>query len=127
MDPRTEAPTTEAERSVRISTLAYEGDREAVQALLELGAQEALAQEGEIKVPTATYDLARKIFETFEPEVPEFEYGEEVAREGVPIGKVQNRYLDERGDWVYEVGQTPISANPYSASDLAPVGQGAAR
>jgi len=123
MDPRTEAPTRRSERQVRISHLAHNADPEAVQVLLELAAQQVLAEEGELAdVPASATELAHRIFETFEPEVPEFEVGEQVAREGHPIGKIKDRYIAERGDeWEYQVWSQRYGTNAYAERDLEAV------
>jgi len=125
MDSITEAPTTFAERAVRISALCQEADRDAVQALLELGAQRALAPEGEAaEVSASAMTLARQVHGTFEPEVPEFGPGDEVARLGQKIGSVVDRYLDERGEWVYTIsvqfGEIPCPERELTlAADVA--------
>jgi hypothetical protein len=113
---RTDAPTTPDERRPRVQHL-YEGaEPAAVQTLLEI-AVGVLGDEGELPGPVR--ELAAQIEATFEPEVPEFEIGDEVWLEapdpkrridtGVK-GKIVDRQLSEKSirregnrlPWVYQ-------------------------
>jgi len=45
----------------------------------------------------------------------------DTSAEPVVIGKVQDRYLDEHGDWAYSVHNHRYGTNPYDEADIAPV------
>ena len=95
-----ESPTTAAERSVRIATLAHDADREALQAVLEAGALALIEDEHE---SGAANHLASAIAATFEPEVPDFERGERAGLPSGEVGRVEDRYLNEGGEWEYRL------------------------
>jgi hypothetical protein len=104
------SPTTQAERSVRIATLAHDAPREALQALLEYAAEAVAGVPPETHLTPEAHALAAQIGEALEPEVPEFERGERVGLPGAPvgrvgdrIGRVEDRYLNERGEWEYHL------------------------
>jgi hypothetical protein len=104
------SPTTSAERAPRIAAIAYEANRGALQALLEYAAEAIADVPPETPLTREAHALAARIGEALEPEVPEFERGERVGLPsgfiGLPgdhIGRVVDRYLNERGEWEYEV------------------------
>jgi hypothetical protein len=104
------APTTSAERSVRIATLAHDAPRDALQALLEYAAEAIAGVPPETHLTPEAHTLAAQIGEALEPDVPEFERGERVGLPGATvgrtrdrIGRVEDRYLNERGEWEYHL------------------------
>ena len=123
--------TTPTERSVRISALAAEADRDALHGLLELGARRAQELNGMATSPemsASVLRLAAAISSTFEPEVPAFEVDEPVSlaecdpADAQLLGRIDQRYLNERGEWEYHVrlkGSGPMFAT-YTEGDLAP-------
>lgn len=124
-------PTTTAlERSVRISALAHEANREALQALLELGARRAEELDGTASGPdfdAGVLRLAAAVTETFEPEVPAFEVREQVSladcdpAEASLLGRVAERYLNEKGKWEYHVdGNGGRQVGTYAEPAIAP-------
>lgn len=127
----TPTATTPSERSIRIAALAFDANREDLQVLLELGAKRA--QELNEMAGGPTFDpgvlrLAAGITETFEPVAPAFELGEEVSRadcdpiDARVLGKVEHRYLNERGEWEYDVRLTGpgMRMGTYAEADIAP-------
>ena len=139
IDPRSPAaaPTTVLERGPRVSALTYDERSEfGVQTLIELAAftvaskepDEIIALIGDERRAREAIALAEKINATFEPEVPAFERGEKVsAANGDPasarlLGKVDDRYLNERGEWEYHVrlAGAGLATAPYAETEIAP-------
>jgi hypothetical protein len=127
----TSTATTPSERSIRIAALAFDANREYLQVLLELGAKRAQELNEMASGPTldaGVLRLAADITETFEPVVPAFERGEEVSRADCDpidarlLGKVDYRYLNERGEWEYDVRLAGPGrrVGTYAEADIAP-------
>lgn len=127
----TSTATTPSERSIRIAALAFDANREDLQVLLELGAKRA--QELDKMAGGPTFDpgvlrLAAGITETFEPVAPAFERSDEVSRADCDpidarlLGKVEYRYLNERGEWEYDVRLAGPGRRmkTYAEADIAP-------
>lgn len=107
-------PTTALERSVRISALVHDANREDLQALVELGARRAEELSGTASGPdlgAGVLRFAAAVTATFEPELPAFEIGERVSvadpdrfdDDARLRGRVADRYVNERGQWEYQV------------------------
>lgn len=121
--------TTQQERSIRISTLVAEANSGHLQALLELGARRAEELDGTASGPdfeTGVLRLAAKVTETFEPEVPALAVGERVSladcdpADARLLGRIAERYLNERGGWEYQVQIKGGHRHPYPEADIAP-------
>jgi hypothetical protein len=115
--------TTAAERGPRISALVHAAESSDVQALLEV-AIEALA-DAELPVPHGASSLAAQIGATFTPGLdPCFTVGQRVRHaEGddasPALGKITERYLNEHGDWEYQVRSPRFGSAPYGEEELA--------
>lgn len=132
------APTTAAERSPRVRALLYDdGSEYGAQTLAELGAfLVATKDRDEIVALIGGHErrseqgiaLAAKINATLEPEVPAFELEEQVSdASGDPstaslLGRVEERYLNERGEWEYVVrlAGRGIATETYAEAAIAP-------
>lgn len=122
--------TTALERSVRIRALVHDANPDYLQVLLELGARRAEELNGMATGPelgAGVLRLAADVTETFEPEVPAFEVGERVIvvdRDWSDAprvrGRVDDRYLNERGDWEYHVHIQGGGVGPYAEADISP-------
>lgn len=115
--------TTTQERAPRIRSLALEAPGDALQGLLELAA-EHIVNEGEGDLPPGSFELASQVYAAIEPDAPCFAVGEQVkigGGEDRPVGKVTDRYLNEGGDWEYQVHHRIYGTNPFREQELAPV------
>lgn len=121
--------TTALERSVRISRLVADANRQDLQALLELGARRAEELNGTASGPdfdAGVLHLAAAVTETFEPEVPAFLVEEWVSladcdpADARLLGQISDRYLNERGQWEYQVRISGGNVLSYAEPDIAP-------
>lgn len=103
-----ESPTTRPQRAPMVAALIAEAGQftDAIQTLLELGAEAVVEGEGDVALPFGAKELASRIVGALEPEPPEFGDGERVRavkRDPRVHGVVRAHYLNERGDWEYQV------------------------
>lgn len=115
--------TTKQERRVRIDSLVWEAGEGAVQALLEV-AVEAMKRE-DFELPRAAAELANAVAGTFSEQEPDFAVGAQVSKimdngDRPRLGKVQDRYLDEDGEWAYTIWSPYFGTSPYREVELAP-------
>lgn len=121
----TDAPTTIEERGPRITALAHQAlGSDALQQLLEAGADALRDRDG---LDGQTNQLISEITATYEPECPAFSEGDTVARAVNPgeatttLGKVASRYLNEKGEWEYQVHHPTFGRVAYEESTLEEV------
>jgi len=122
--------TTALERSVRIRALAHDANPDYLQALLELGARRAEELNGMASGPdfsAGVLRLAADVTETFEPEVPAFTAEDRVSladcdpADARLLGRIDERYLSERGNWEYHVRYSVGGGTgAYAEAEIAP-------
>lgn len=102
--------TTAAERGPRVGALVHDAERDDVQALLEIAINALETRESGGALSDGAAMLAAQIAATMTPSSePAFAVGqtvkdaESVPMESVVLGTVTERYLNERGDWEYQV------------------------